>query len=255
MKIVGIIPARYGSSRFPAKALANIKGKPMVQWVLEKAKACSALQEVVVATDHPEIARAVEKAGGKACMTSEHHQSGTDRCYEALTLLPDSYDYVINIQGDEPFINPEQISTLASLLNGQTELATLMKKVEEPEALFNPNVVKVVVNQKGQALYFSRSPIPHIRNTPETDWLKKHPFFKHIGIYAYRADVLAQITRLQSGTLEQAESLEQLRWLQNGYSIQVAETMLETIGIDTPEDLEKALKYLEGKESLRNLKI
>ena len=178
-------------------------------------------------------------------MTSENHQSGTDRCYEALTQLNNSYDYVINIQGDEPFINPEQISTLASLLNGQTELATLMKKITDPAVLFNPNVVKVVVNQKGQGLYFSRSPIPHIRNTPEENWHEKHSFFKHIGIYAYRTDVLAQITRLQPASLEQAESLEQLRWLQNGYTIQLAETMLETLGIDTPEDLAKALKYLE----------
>lgn len=244
MKIVGIIPARYGSVRFPGKALADLKGKPMIEWVWEKAKACSALQEVVVATDHPDIAMATEKAGGLAIMTSEKHQSGTDRCYEALTRLSGTFDYVINIQGDEPFINPEQISTLASLLNGQTELATLMKKIKEPEMLFNPNVVKVVAGQNGHALYFSRSPVPHIRNTPEADWLSKHSFFKHIGIYAYRADVLAQITRLPLASLEQAESLEQLRWLQNGYKIQLAETMHETIGIDTPEDLEKALNFL-----------
>lgn len=246
MKIIGIIPARYGSVRFPGKALADIKGKPMIQWVWEKAKACSALQEVVVATDHPEIAGAVEKAGGKAVMTSEQHQSGTDRSYEALTCLKDSYDYVINIQGDEPFINPEQISTLASLLNGETQLATLMKRIKDPEMLFNQNVVKVVAGGKGHALYFSRSPVPHIRNTPEADWLSKHTFYKHIGIYAYRADVLAQITQLPLSSLEQAESLEQLRWLQNGYQIQLAETMLETSGIDTPEDLQKALKFLEG---------
>lgn len=248
MKIVGIIPARYGSSRFPAKALAEIKGKPMVQWVWEKAKACTALQEVVVATDHPEIARAVENAGGKAVMTSDQHQSGTDRCYEALTQLAGSYDYVINIQGDEPFIDPAQISTLASLLNGQTELATLMKRIKDHETLFNPNVVKVVVSQKGHALYFSRSPIPHLRNTPEADWPEKGAFYKHIGIYAYRTDVLAQITQLPLSSLEQSESLEQLRWLQNGYHIQLAETRMETIGIDTPEDLQKALKYLEEED-------
>ena len=251
MKIVGIIPARYGSSRFPAKALADIKGKPMVQWVLEKAKACAALQEVVVATDHPDIAEAVTKAGGKACMTSESHQSGTDRCYEALCQLSSSYDYVINIQGDEPFINPVQISTLASLLNGQTELATLMKPIKEKEELLNSNVVKVVVNQKGQALYFSRSPIPHIRNKPEAEWLHQFSFHKHIGIYAYRTDILAQITQLQPSTLEQAESLEQLRWLQNGYSIQLAETRLETFGIDTPEDLQHAIAYLEKQGNLK----
>lgn len=246
MKIIGIIPARYGSSRFPAKALAEIKGKPMVQWVWEKAKACSSLQEVVVATDHPEIYQAIEKVGGKACMTSEQHQSGTDRCYEALSQLSDSYDYIINIQGDEPFINPEQISTLASLLNGQTELATLKKRIKDNESIFNPNVVKVVTNQKGQALYFSRSPIPHIRNSPEKDWLSHQDFFKHIGIYGYRADILAQITQLRPSVLEQAESLEQLRWLQAGYQIQVAETQLETFGIDTPADLQKALAFMES---------
>lgn len=245
MKIVGIIPARYGSVRFPGKALADIKGKPMIQWVWEKAKACSALQEVVVATDHSEIAAAVQKAGGKAVITSDQHQSGTDRCYEALTSLKDSFDYVINIQGDEPFIDPAQISTLAGLLNGQTQLATLMKRIKDPEMLFNSNIVKVVAGGKGHALYFSRSPVPHIRNTPEADWLSRHPFYKHIGIYAYRTDVLAQITLLPVSSLEQAESLEQLRWLQNGYQIQLAETMLETSGIDTPEDLQKALKFLD----------
>lgn len=248
MKIIGIIPARYGSSRFPAKALADIKGKPMVQWVWEKASACPALQEVVVATDHPEIYAAVEKAGGKACMTSEQHQSGTDRCYEALSQQAESYDYVINIQGDEPFIAPEQISLLAGLLNGQTELATLMKRIKDRETLFNPNVVKVVSSQQGQALYFSRSPIPHIRSTAQEDWLAKHPFYKHIGIYGYRADVLAKITQIPPSSLEGAEALEQLRWLQNGYRVQVAETEFESMGIDTPEDLQTALRFLAQTE-------
>lgn len=244
MKIVGIVPARYGSSRFPAKALADIQGKPMVQWVWEKAKACPALQEVIVATDHPEIFAAVEKAGGKACMTAEHHQSGTDRCYEALSQQVESYDYVINIQGDEPFIAPEQISLLASLLNGQTQLATLKKQIKDTETVFNPNVVKVVSSLQGQALYFSRSPIPHIRSTAQEDWLTKHPFYKHIGIYGYRVDVLAEITQIQPSSLERAEALEQLRWLQNGYQIQIAETEFESMGIDTPEDLQKALLFL-----------
>jgi 3-deoxy-manno-octulosonate cytidylyltransferase (CMP-KDO synthetase) len=248
MKIIGIIPARYGSSRFPAKALADIKGKPMVQWVWEKASACPALQEVVVATDHPEIYAAVEKAGGKACMTSEQHQSGTDRCYEALSQQAESYDYVINIQGDEPFIAPEQISLLAGLLNGQTELATLMKRIKDRETVFNPNVVKVVNSLQGQALYFSRSAIPHIRSTAQEDWLAKHPFYKHIGIYGYRADVLAKITQIPPSSLEQAEALEQLRWLQNGYRIQVAETEFESMGIDTPEDLQTALRFLKQTE-------
>lgn len=244
MKIIGIIPARYGSSRFPAKALANIQGKPMVQWVWEKAKACPALQEVVVATDHPEIYAAVEKAGGRACMTSEQHQSGTDRCYEVLSKQTESYDYVINIQGDEPFIAPGQISLLASLLNGQTELATLRKRINDTETVFNSNVVKVVSNQQSQALYFSRSPIPHIRSTPEEGWLAKHAFYKHIGIYGYRADVLSRITQIPPSSLEEAEALEQLRWLQNGFRIQIAETEFESLGIDTPEDLQKALRYL-----------
>lgn len=247
MKIIGIIPARYGSSRYPAKALANIQGKPMVQWVWEKAMACPALQGVVVATDHPDIYEAVEKAGGRACMTSEQHQSGTDRCYEALSKQTESYDYVINIQGDEPFIAPEQISLLASLLNGQTELATLKKQITDTETLFNPNVVKVVSNQQGQALYFSRSPIPHIRSSPQEDWLAKHAFYKHIGIYGYRTDVLSKIIQIAPSSLEEAEALEQLRWLQNGYRIQVAETEFESMGIDTPEDLQKALRFLTNK--------
>lgn len=245
MKIIGIIPARYGSSRFPAKALADINGKPMVQWVWEKASACPALQEVVVATDHPAIFAAVEKAGGRACMTSKQHQSGTDRCYEALSQQAESFDYVINIQGDEPFIAPEQISLLASLLNGKTELATLKKRIKDTKTIFNPNVVKVVSSQGGEALYFSRSPVPHIRSTAETDWLAKHVFYKHIGIYAYRADVLAKITQIAPSSLEEAEALEQLRWLQNGYRIQVAETEFESMGIDTPEDLQKALQFLK----------
>ena len=245
MKIIGIIPARYDSSRFPAKALADINGKPMVQWVWERARACAALEEVVVATDHPAIFEAVEKAGGKVCMTSDAHQSGTDRCQEALKQQSEAYDYVINIQGDEPFIDPEQIKTLASLLDGQVELATLMKRIKDPAYLFNPNVVKVVSNAMGQALYFSRSPIPHIRNKAEDDWLKEHAFYKHIGIYAYRTDVLEKITILPSSSLEQAESLEQLRWLQAGFRIQLAETLLESMGIDTPEDLQRALAFLE----------
>lgn len=245
MKIIGIIPARYGSSRFPAKALADIKGKPMVQWVWERASACPVLNEVVVATDHPSIFEAIESAGGKACMTSETHQSGTDRCQEALLKQKESFDYVINIQGDEPFIDPAQITTLASLLDGQAELATLMKQIKDPAFLFNPNIVKVVSNAMGQALYFSRSPIPHIRSKAEDQWLDQHPFYRHIGIYAYRTDVLDKITRLPTSSLEQAESLEQLRWLQSGFSIQLAETELESMGIDTPEDLQQALAFLE----------
>jgi 3-deoxy-manno-octulosonate cytidylyltransferase (CMP-KDO synthetase) len=202
---------------------------------------------VIVATDHPKIFDHVHSFGGNVCMTAESHASGTDRCFEVLTKEKDKFDYVINIQGDEPFIAPEQIELLASLLDGKTELATLAKKIEDQEQLFSPNIVKVVVDKNGKALYFSRSPIPHLRNVAHDQWLSKHLFYKHIGMYAYRADILEKITTLSVSILEKAESLEQLRWLENGYSIQVKETTHETIGIDTPEDLDKAIQFLDKK--------
>lgn len=245
MKIIGIIPSRYASTRFPAKSLAIIKGKSMIQRVYEQARQSSALNDVVVATDHPEIFDHVKKFGGNVCMTKPDHVSGTDRCHEALTLQRKKYEYVINIQGDEPFIQPEQIDLLAGKLDGQTEIATLVKSLASSEQLFNPNVVKVVLNQLMEALYFSRSPIPHIRNTPEQDWISKHKFYKHIGMYAYRSDVLERLTRLSVSSLEKAESLEQLRWIENGFKISVAETHTETIGIDTPDDLERAVHGLK----------
>lgn len=241
MKILGLIPARYASTRFPAKPLADIDGKSMVQRVYEQAQKSSALSNVVVATDHALIFDHVQAFGGQVCMTREDHASGTDRCYEALSLQGQSYDYVINIQGDEPFIHPAQIDLLASGLNGVTQIATLIKAIDNNDQLFNPNIVKVVANKSKEALYFSRSSIPHIRNTPDKEWLSKHKFFKHIGMYAYRSDVLAALTRLPVSALERAESLEQLRWLENGFSIAVVETDIETIGIDTPEDLTHAL--------------
>ena len=243
--ILGIIPARYASTRFPAKPLADLGGKSMIQRVYEQVKKSKLVSEVVVATDHPEILNHVNKFGGNVCMTKESHASGTDRCFEVLSLQKKEYNYVINIQGDEPFIQPEQIDLLAKLLDGKTEIATLVKKIEDREQLFNPNVVKAVVSNDKTALYFSRSPIPHIRNTQESEWLSKHTFYKHIGMYAYRADILKQLTALPISTLEKAESLEQLRWLENGFKISVAETQTETIGIDTPEDLQKALSYLK----------
>jgi 3-deoxy-manno-octulosonate cytidylyltransferase (CMP-KDO synthetase) len=242
MKIIGIIPSRYASTRFPAKSLAVIRGKSMIQRVYEQARQSSALNDVIVATDHNDIYDHVKKFGGAVCMTNSDHVSGTDRCHEALLHQPIKYDYVINIQGDEPFIQPEQIDLLAGQLDGTTEIATLIKSIESEEQLFNPNVVKVVCNNFMEALYFSRSPVPHIRNTAESDWLKKHRFFKHIGMYAYRSDVLERLHRLSISSLEKAESLEQLRWLQNGFTIRTAETTTETIGIDTPEDLEKAIE-------------
>lgn len=244
MKILGIIPARHASTRFPAKPLVDLGGKSMVQRVYEQVKKSKSISHAVVATDHPEIFQHVQRFGGEVCMTKESHVSGTDRCYEALQLQSEKFDYVINIQGDEPFIKPEQIDLLAGKLNGETEIATLVKAIDDPVVLFNPNVVKAVLNKQGEALYFSRSTIPHIRNTPEKEWLTKHTFYKHIGMYAYRTDILDEITKLAVSSLEKAESLEQLRWLENGFRITTAETHLETLGIDTPEDLVKALEHL-----------
>lgn len=241
--ILGIIPARYASTRFPAKPLADIAGKSMIQRVYEQVKKSKLITDVIVATDNTEILNHVTQFGGRVRMTKESHVSGTDRCYEALTLQKAKFDYVINIQGDEPFIQPEQIDLLAELLDGKTEIATLVKKIEDKDQLFNPNVVKAVVSEKGEALYFSRSTVPHIRNTTEGEWMNKHTFYKHIGMYAYRTDVLQQLTALPVSPLEKAESLEQLRWLENGFRIKVAETKTETIGIDTPEDLQKALAH------------
>lgn len=245
--ILGIIPARYASTRFPAKPLADIAGKSMIQRVYEQVKKSKLISEVVVATDNQEILEHVRKFGGQAQMTKESHVSGTDRCYETLTLQKSQFKYVINIQGDEPFIQPDQIDLLAKLLDGKTEIATLVKKIEDPEQLFNHNVVKAVISEKNEALYFSRSTIPHVRNTSEAAWINKHTFYKHIGMYAYRTDVLKQITSLPVSALEKAESLEQLRWLENGFRIKVAETKTETIGIDTPEDLAKALTMLNSR--------
>ena len=247
MKVLGVIPARYASSRFPAKPLADIGGKSMIQRVYEQAKKSSKLTRVIVATDDNRIFDHVKSFGGDVCMTSADHVSGTDRCFEAMSAQKENFDYVINIQGDEPFISPEQINLVAGLLDGTTELATLAKKITDDETLFNPNVVKLVQNSLHEAMYFSRSTIPHIRNTEHTQWLSKHTFYKHIGMYAYRADILGKITTLSVSSLEKAESLEQLRWLENGFRIKVAETHQETIGVDTPEDLQKAIAFANGK--------
>ena len=245
MKILGIIPARYASTRFPAKPLAEIAGKSMIRRVYEQVTKSKSISQAIVATDHPEIFSHVEAFGGNVCMTKESHVSGTDRCYEAALQQPKgSFDYVINIQGDEPFIQPDQIDLLASTLDGVTEIATLVKAIDEQSVLFNPNVVKAVISKTGSALYFSRSTIPHIRNVNESQWLEKHKFFKHIGMYAYRKDILEKITQLEVSSLEKAESLEQLRWLENGLTIRVAETKTEAIGIDTPEDLLRALNQM-----------
>jgi 3-deoxy-manno-octulosonate cytidylyltransferase (CMP-KDO synthetase) len=241
MTILGIIPARYASTRFPAKPLADIGGKSMIQWVYDQTSQSSKISKLVVATDDQRIYDHVAGFGGTVCMTSADHVSGTDRCFEALSKQKEKYDYVINIQGDEPFISPKQIDLVAGLLDGDTQLATLAKKITEQEQISNPNVVKLVKSIHGEALYFSRSTIPYIRNAGN------HTFYKHIGMYAYRADILEKITKLPVSDLEKAESLEQLRWLENGYRIKVAETNEETIGVDTPEDLEKAIAFLKSR--------
>lgn len=249
MKFVAIIPARYASTRFPGKPLADIGGKPMIQRVYEQVK--KAVSEVWVATDDPRIFDAVESFGGKAVMTSPDHKSGTDRIQEAFLKINTDSDVVINVQGDEPFIQPEQVEALKACFdNSNVELATLVKpfrKEDGFEVLFNPNSPKVVINKKNEAIYFSRSIVPYIRDVHHTEWLDKHVFFKHIGMYAYRSDILGEITKLPQSSLEKAESLEQLRWIENGYKIRVGYTDIETIGIDTPEDMEKALALLKNR--------
>ncbi len=245
MKIHGIIPARYASTRFPAKALADIAGKSMVQRVYEQARQASSLNEVVVATDHEAIFSHVQSFGGRVVMTSPDHPSGTDRCFEASQRVGADYDFVINIQGDEPFIQPQQIDTLASVLTSAgVQLATLIRKIDDPEALFDPNKVRVILNVFHEAIYFSRNPIPYVRGAERETWLQKHTFYQHVGMYAYRPDILAEITRLPVSSLEKAESLEQLRWIENGYRIKTAVTAHESMGIDTPEDLQKVLAKL-----------
>ncbi len=245
MKYIGIIPARYGSTRFPGKPLVEIKGKPMIQRTWEQAK--KALEHVLVATDDDRIRQAVESFGGKAVMTSADHCSGTDRCAEASSILSSSgyeHDVVINIQGDEPFIHPDQITLLAGCFeDAGVEIATLVKEIETEEDIFNPNLPKVIFNKNHFAIYFSRSPIPYIRGKDHGEWLNSHKFFRHIGMYGYRSGTLQQITKLGPSSLEQAEMLEQNRWLENGYPIKLKKTTLKTEGVDTPEDLER----LNGK--------
>ena len=248
MKFLAIIPARYASTRFPAKPLALLGGKPMIQHVYERVSCV--LDDVVVATDNQRIYDAVVRFGGRAVMTSPDHRTGTDRCLEAYQNFGVEADVVINVQGDEPFIAEEQILALMQCFdNPQTDIATLIKPFPTTttyETLSNPNTPKVIINPQGQALYFSRSVIPYLRGIEQTHWASHHTYYKHIGIYAYRIEALCKVTQLQQTSLELAESLEQLRWLENGLTIQTAITNIETIGIDTPEDLQKAEKYLQN---------
>lgn len=245
-KILGIIPARFASTRFPGKPLTPINGKSMIRRVWERASEAS-LTSVVVATDDERIAKEVHSFGGKVVMTANTHPTGTDRCREALELFEkeheEKFDAVINIQGDEPYINPLQIDLVASCFDTpETQLATLVKRLHTTEDLFNPNIIKVVLGNNGKALYFSRSPIPYMRGEQQNTWLQKAIFYKHIGIYGYKANILQEITRLPQGKLEKCESLEQLRWLENGYTIHTKETNEESWSVDAPEDL----RHFEG---------
>ena len=246
MTFTAIIPARYASTRFSGKPLAVLGGKTVIQRVYEQVS--SMLSEVYVATDDQRIFDCVASFGGKAVMTRTDHQSGTDRIEEAVEKTATQADVIINVQGDEPFIQPSQIQTLMQLFDDpSTQIGTLGKPFESLEAVENPNSPKIVTDNRGFALYFSRSIIPYIRGKAQTDWFGEYPFLKHLGVYAYRREVLAEVTKLPQSSLEKAESLEQLRWLQNGYRIRVGLTDVETVGIDTPEDLKKAELFLKNE--------
>jgi 3-deoxy-manno-octulosonate cytidylyltransferase (CMP-KDO synthetase) len=240
MKILGVIPSRFASTRFPGKPLIDIDGKTMIQRVYEQAKKANSLADVVVATDDDRIFNNVKSFGGEAIMTSSSHQSGTDRCAEVSEKFDEKYDVIINIQGDEPFIDPEQIDQLCACFKDEkTDIATLIKKIDIEEDLFNPNRPKVAIDENNFALMFSRNAIPQIPNLEKEEWFKQHTFYRHVGIYGYRSEVLAKISLLPVSPLEKKERLEQLRWLENDYSIKVAETEHSAIAIDSPEDLEK----------------
>lgn len=247
MKFIAIIPARYASTRFPGKPLAKLCGKTVIQRVYEQAN--DVLEEAYVATDDQRIYDTVVAFGGKAVMTSTNHRSGTDRIQEAAIKIGTEADVIINVQGDEPFIHKSQLETVKSLFNDpNTQIATLGKPFESIEAIENPNSPKIVTDINGYAMYFSRSVIPYIRGKEKVEWLTSFPFLKHIGLYAYRREVLTEITELPQSPLELAESLEQLRWLQNGYKIKVGITNIETIGIDTPDDLVRAEVFMHSKQ-------
>lgn len=250
MKFIAIIPARYASTRFPGKPLALLGGKPVIQRVYEQV--AGVLDDAVVATDDRRIYDAVLAFGGKAEMTSTEHRSGTDRCWEAYCKQGGAYDAVVNVQGDEPFIRPAQLEALKRCFDDpETQIATLVKPFAEkdgPEALENPNSPKVVLDSRSRALCFSRSVIPYLRGVDRAEWLRRHTYYKHIGIYAFRTEVLREVTALPQSPLELAESLEQLRWLENGYRIGVGITNFDTVGIDTPEDLERAERFLKEKK-------
>ncbi|MBI5218187.1 MAG: 3-deoxy-manno-octulosonate cytidylyltransferase [Bacteroidia bacterium] len=246
MNFIGIIPARYASTRFPGKPLAEILGKPMIQRVYEQSS--KVFETVYVATDDDRIKDTVLLFGGNAVMTSDQHKSGTDRLAEAIEIInteeDKKFDVIVNIQGDEPFIHTRQLKLIKDCFNDKnTQIATLVKPITDTSEIFNQNCPKVTINKNNEAIYFSRSPIPHVRGVVGHEWIKRHTFYKHIGIYAYRYEVLKEITQLEQSPLEIAESLEQLRWIENGYRIKAGITELESISIDTPEDMEKIKNF------------
>ena len=249
LKFLAVIPARYASTRFPGKPLARLGGEPVIRYVWKQVTQVFA--DAAVATDDPRIYDAVEAFGGRAVMTSPDHRSGTDRCREAVDKLGGDPDVIVNVQGDEPFIAPSQLQAIARCFDDpSTDIATLVKPFTEADgldALENLNSPKVVLGSAGQALYFSRSVIPYLRGVPREEWLPRHTFYKHIGMYAFRRETLYKVTALPQSALERAESLEQLRWLENGFRIRAGISDVETIGIDTPEDLAKAEEFLKLK--------
>ncbi len=252
LKILGLIPARFASTRFPKKLLTFVKDKTIIQMVYEQVIQCNYLSDVYVATDHIEIFEHVQSFGGKAVMTNIAHTSGTERCAEALKILggSKSYDFVINVQGDEPLIDPQEIDNLAQSLKYSEEIVSMYLKINDIESILSPNIVKVILNKQAEALYFSRSPIPFLRDISIDEWHTKHIFLKHIGLYAYQAEILEKITKLSSAEIEDFEKLEQLRWLYNGFKIKMVEANNESIGIDTPADLEKLRQFLDTKKRI-----
>lgn len=246
LKFIAIIPARYASTRFPGKPLARLGGMPVIERVYRQVK--GVVEDVVVATDDERILAAVEAFGGRAVMTSDKHRSGTDRCWEAYQKQGEEYDVVINVQGDEPFIAHSQLRAIMACFEDEaTDIATLVKPFTAEDGLAsleNPNSPKVVLDSESRAIYFSRSVIPYLRGVEREQWLEHHTFYKHIGMYAFRREALREVTSLEPSPLEMAESLEQLRWLENGYKIGVGISSIETVGIDTPEDLERAEEFL-----------
>jgi len=264
--ILGIIPARYASTRFPGKPLTDIQGKSMIRRVVEAAQQATKLDRVVVATDDARIAEHVRAFGGEVVMTRPDHPSGTDRCWEAVQKMENGEwrmenetaaesfsilhspfsmnDYVLNIQGDEPFLDPAQIDELAGILDGEVELATQMIRVDSAALLHDPGEAKIVLNDRREAIYFSRQALPFLRNVPPDQWHLHHDYYRHVGLYAYRVDVLERLCQLPPSPLERAESLEQLRWLQAGYRIRLVETTHDSYSIDSPDDVENVLRLL-----------